>query len=116
MKHPVDPGIQTITAADGKNVVVNTAAVVVVSDPILLREHFAEDSWEAGISLIIRSVVSDAYSGHNFSHCVDSGAGLIEDEVAALLDECGITLEFLCVEDRCEVIPLRHFVPAQIAE
>lgn len=103
---PIDCGLQRVTSADSKNIAVNATALVEISDPVLCRDRAGEE-YEETASLIIRSVVCDLISGHNWSHiqdmmCDDAGYEEIEDS----LSRFGIDLIQFKIEDLQEVFPI----------
>jgi regulator of protease activity HflC (stomatin/prohibitin superfamily) len=110
---PIDCGLQRVTSADGKNIAVNATALVVISDPVLCRDRAGEE-YEETISLLIRSVVCDLVSGHNWSHIQDMitdnhGYEEIEDnyeEIEDNLQHFGIDLITFRIEDLQEVFPV----------
>lgn len=104
----INPDVQTLTTADGVTCVVNTGAVVSVDDPILLRNYFAEEDWEEGISLIIRSRVAQHHCERMWDECTEQEDKL-EAELVETLFRYGIALVSFAVEDRAIVRSYRHF-------
>lgn len=103
---PLDCGLQRVTSADQYSIAVNATALVQIVDPIVCRDRCAED-YEETVSLIIRSVVCDIVSGHNWMHVQDmmnDGHGF--DEISESIERFGIELISFRIEDLQEVFPL----------
>jgi regulator of protease activity HflC (stomatin/prohibitin superfamily) len=103
---PIDCGLQRVTSADQYSIAVNATALVQIIDPVVCRDKAAED-YEETVSLIIRSVVCDIVSGHNWMHVQDmmnDGHGF--DEISESIERFGIELISFRIEDLQEVFPL----------
>ena len=103
---PIDCGLQRVTSADGKNIAVNATALICISDPVVCRDRAGEE-YEETISLIIRSVVCDLVSGHNWSHIQDmitENHGY--EEIESQISHFGIDLITFRIEDLQEVFPI----------
>lgn len=104
----INPDVQTLTTSDGVCCVVNTGAVVSVYDPLALRQYFAEEDWEDGIGLIIRSRVAAHHCERLWSECTEQ-EDILEQGLVETLYLYGIDLVSFAVEDRAIVRSYRHF-------
>jgi len=103
---PIDCGLQRVTSADQYSVAVNATALIQIIDPVVCRDKAAQD-YEETVSLIIRSVVCDIVSNHNWSHVQDlmnDGHGF--DEISESIERFGIELVSFRIEDLQQVLPI----------
>lgn len=104
---PVDTCLQSLTSADGKSVSVNVTAIVKISDPLLLRESVELEDWTDLASQKVRAVVNEVVTGHNWGDVIERGSDLIFDDSAIDLEEIGIDLLQIVLEDSVVSLPIR---------
>ena len=103
---PIDCGIQRVTTADGKSIVINATCRVIIADAILARDKVDEE-YEEAASMIARSHLCDLASSHDFDDLVK----LVQESVCISdisddLAEMGLELIAFKVEDLQQVIPI----------
>lgn len=109
-EHPIDVGFQSLTTADDNLVTVNATAIVVISDPLSLRQTVDYESWESWVAMMVRRSVTEVISGHNFSHTIEHGEEMVHSLCESTLEYAGVELVQVVLEDLTKTRPMRLFV------
>ena len=108
-EHTLDTGLQTLTTVDKVTVSVNVSIILIVEDPILLRNQVPYDEWETVVSVWVRSLVTDNFTGHHFDFAMDKAIGFINEQAFELLRHYGINVLEVVIEDVARTPAFRLF-------
>lgn len=108
---PIDLEVQTLRTADGHELTINASIMVVIDDPVTMREAIGFDDYVSNISMEARATIQEFISGHNLQYGLESMARLEEDlaDNLTLLTLEGVHLERLCIEDAAGTTALRFY-------
>ena len=115
---PIDLEVQTLRTADGHEITINASIMVVINDPIVMRECIGYEEYVNNISMEARAVIHEFISGHNHSHGLES-IDLLEislGESLVSLTWDGVSLVRLCIEDAASTTAFRLYGIPQSVE
>ena len=95
---------QHLTTADDYMVSVNCTVIIEI-DPLVVREQFSFDDWEAGIAARLREEISYTVRGHNWSH-LRSMDDLINEVHVESMGREGVWVRAVAVENMIQVFPI----------
>jgi hypothetical protein len=108
-EYPIDCGYQSVTTADMQCVTVNATAIIVLDDPVTLREQVPYHNWEEWTAMTIRGCVEEVVSGHNLTHLQGESAAMIKKNTEDKLSHLSVYVESLVLEDFTLAHPFRLF-------
>ena len=108
---PLDLEVQTLRTADGHELTINASIMVIIDDPISMRDTIGYDDYINNLSMQARAVIHEFISGHNLKHGMESTANLLESlyEATLLLTNEGVIVERLCIEDAASTTAFRLY-------
>ena len=108
---PIDLEVQTLRTADGNELTINASIMVVIDDPVTMREAIGFDDYVGNISMEARATIHEFISGHNLQHGLESTSRLEEDLADNLMHLTleGVHLERLCIEDAASTCAIRLY-------